>query len=129
MDVSQDGSASRYEALMADEKKGVDMAPKALINKLTSWISTQHWFAGVMLGKMMKNTHKTGWKGMQVPYLRFRIGKECEELDEAIQRAETAFKEGRMGDYYDALRDIIEECADISNFAMMTADNAKDLLR
>lgn len=126
MDVSENASASRYEALMAEEKKGVDMTPAGLIDKLTSWIRAQNWFAGVMIDKMMKNTHKTGWKDMSLDYLAFRIEAERNELRLALVDLKNNWSTGMFGGdaYIDA---VIDECADIANFAMMCADNARRL--
>lgn len=66
------------------------------------------WFAERMEAKLAKNDHKGGWNNCELQYLSMRLKQERKELTEAIKSK-------------DAQR-IIDECADIANFAMMIAD-------
>jgi len=70
------------------------------------------WFAGEMEDKLKKNDFKGGWDGCEVIYLIERIKSETQELIEAM-----IIKENE--------KNIIEECADIANFAMMIADKSR----
>lgn len=109
---------------MAEEKKGDTLSPDQIISKIRNWFNSQHWFANVMMQKMLKNTHKVGWYEMTLPYLRWRVDKELEELDAAMTNTVTVSAAG--GWVTDASLDaIIDECADASNFLMMLADNAR----
>lgn len=69
-----------------------------------------HDFSVEMLKKLLKNSHKAHWSTVDCDYLLDRLIQELEEL-----------KAARSG----SAKDIISECADVANFAMMIADNAK----
>lgn len=66
------------------------------------------WFAGRMEQTLRRNDHKGGWRSCSLQYLSTRLTQERKELTEAIASK-------------DAER-IINECSDISNFAMMISD-------
>lgn len=66
------------------------------------------WFAKQMERKLKKNDHKGGWKRCELQYLSMRLTQERKELTEAIASKDT--------------QKIIDECADIANFALMIAD-------
>lgn len=68
------------------------------------------WFAGRMAVKLLNNRHKAHWSEADTGYLLDRLVQEVMELRQAIDM-ETA-------------EDVINECADVANFAMMIADNA-----
>jgi len=69
------------------------------------------WFARAMEAKLKANDHKHHWHGAEMNYLSVRLTQERKELSAAI-----------------ASRDperILNEAADIANFCMMIADNAR----
>ena len=68
-------------------------------------------FADGMLGKLKKNSHKKHWSLVDCEYLFTRLLEEVDEL--AMARSGT-------------LEEIIDECYDVANFAMMIADNLKN---
>jgi len=68
-------------------------------------------FTNDMELKLCKNDHKDHWSGMSLQYLSMRLTQERKELERAIKSK-------------DAIK-IVEECADVANFAMMIADNAR----
>lgn len=67
-----------------------------------------NWFSSRMEAKLAANDHKGGWRNCELQYLSMRLTQERKELTDAIASK-------------DAER-IINECADIANFAMMIAD-------
>lgn len=76
-------------------------------------------FSGEMVEKLLKNSHKGGWDSCTPAYLSRRLGNELKELREI------------MHDSYktpETKNEIIRECADIANFAMMIAQNVGGLL-
>ena len=73
------------------------------------------WFATKMESVLRDNDHKTGWSDMELIWLFERMGDEWAELEVFLQDSD-GFKS-------DCRKDIINQCADIANFAMMIADN------
>ncbi len=71
------------------------------------------WFAGVMQLKLEYNQSKGGWIGCTDTYLKRRLNTEVKELYRAMKNPKS------NGD------DIAREAADVANFAMMIADNAR----
>jgi NTP pyrophosphatase (non-canonical NTP hydrolase) len=69
---------------------------------------TVKWFAERMKNKMMQNNHKRNWRDEPLQDLIIAISTEFGELVEALEK----------GDF----EEIIDECADVANFAMMVAD-------
>lgn len=67
-----------------------------------------------MENKLRKNDHKGGWNEWNSDDLFDLLLEEKNELEEALD----------IGDPYD----IIDECADVANFAMMIADNAARMI-
>ena len=69
------------------------------------------WFAQQMGEKLDENDHRLGWHayGVTTGYLLRRLSQEIGELRRAIE------KRG----------DVIHECADVANYAMMIADRAR----
>jgi len=65
-------------------------------------------FARGMIGKLDKNSHKAHWSTVDCDYLFDRLLEEVQEL-----------KNARSG----TVEQIIDECYDVANFAMMIADN------
>lgn len=65
-------------------------------------------FAVKMISKLEKNRHKKHWSKVDAEYLFNRLIEEVEELRDALT--------GTDGD-------IVSECCDVANFAMMIADN------
>lgn len=72
------------------------------------------WFAEVMEDKLKKNDHKTHWKYAEIGYLSKRLHQESKELSRALQHTDETEQSNL---------EIIQECADVANFAMMIADN------
>ncbi len=68
-------------------------------------------FALDMEEKLLRNDHKDNWTGMTVNQLFLRLVQETLELTAALEA--------------DSKTDIISECADIGNFAMMIAEKMK----
>ena len=66
------------------------------------------WFAKQMERKLKINDYKGGWKKCELQYLSMRLTQERKELTDAIASKD--------------FQKIIDECADIANFAMMIAD-------
>lgn len=68
--------------------------------------------------KLRDNDHKRGWSNCSLDWLVMRIAHERNELKRAIDRYNSdASEENR--------RIIINEAADVANFAMMIADIMK----
>lgn len=68
------------------------------------------WFAKQMELKLKTNDHKKHWSQLHQDYLIHRLFQEAQELWEAIENRN--------------VENIIQEAADVANFAMMIADNA-----
>jgi hypothetical protein len=82
------------------------------------------WFASQMERKLRENDHKGGWSACTMRYLLLRMKNESAELAGAIRRA----RQRAVNDDYwnvDDVRTIIREAADVANFAMIVADNAR----
>lgn len=71
------------------------------------------WFAEQMERKLSANDHKGQWQSCDAMWLLRRLKEETTELEEALLQAK-----------FDA-HELINEAADIANFAMMIADNAR----
>lgn len=78
------------------------------------------WFAGEMEKKLLKNTHKGGWEAMRPYELYSLLNKESVELYSALEALSTEWSLGRP--VATEARDVIKECADVANFAMMLAE-------
>lgn len=70
------------------------------------------WFAQAMERELQANDHKSHWSGCEVTYLLRRLRDEMGELDRALSNGAPSER-------------IISEAADVANFAMMVADNAR----
>ena len=68
-------------------------------------------FAARMSAKLRQNEHKGSWDNCNYDYLLNRLRQETEELAEAIAGGTAT--------------DVIDEAADVANFAMMIADVAR----
>lgn len=75
-------------------------------------------FALVMERKLREKDHKGGWDDMDFGVLLIMLREEVQELDDAIE----TYKDTPDGEN---LEDMILECADVANFAMMIADRAR----
>jgi NTP pyrophosphatase (non-canonical NTP hydrolase) len=87
---------------------------KQALAKPFSVRDTVKWFAEQMELKLRKNDHKGGWENDDMENLSWRLHDELTELGLAIRKEL----------YTDNYDDIIEEAADVANFAMMIADLA-----
>ena len=74
------------------------------------------WFASQMEQTLLDNDHKGGWRHMTIKELYSRLADEMGELQTEIN-----FPEQDMAA-------IINECADVANFALMVADVARKKL-
>jgi hypothetical protein len=71
------------------------------------------WFNQIMEMKLAKNDDRDGWRHERFSYLLTRLKDEVEELETLLQIS---------GGSTDNMAQIMEESADIANFAMMIAD-------
>ena len=74
------------------------------------------WFAEQMEAKLRLNDYKGGWQDESPSYFLQRMADEWRELAHTIDLATM---------HEASPKDIIAECADIANFAMMVADVAR----
>lgn len=72
------------------------------------------WFTGKMDEMLDKNSFKTGWKSLSFKWLLYRLRQETKELKQELNKKPMNFDK------------VIKESADVANFAMMLADNARD---
>jgi len=72
-------------------------------------------FSKVMEKKLTENDHKTHWSEVSTSRLLHMLEEEVVELKEAIDIHRLS---GESANFM-----VIEECADVANFAMMIADN------
>lgn len=70
------------------------------------------WFAKQMEAKLRANDHKRHWSECHPDYLIHRLYQEAGELWRAIEQKKPA-------------HEVIQEAADVANFAMMIADVAE----
>lgn len=70
------------------------------------------WFAEQMELQLRANDHKGGWQGHESGELFDRLHEETDELAECLGDNEYT-------------EDTVKEAADVANFAMMLADNAR----
>lgn len=81
------------------------------------------WFAQEMEAKLRENDHKGGWQGCRFAHIFPRLREESGELLVKAHPlnldtiAETLTAEDAC--------ELVRECADIANFAMMIADNIR----
>lgn len=74
------------------------------------------WFAGEMEKKLKAHDDRPGWKKDHFEVLFHRLVEEANELAECLHPVNTL-----------GTTRLIKEAADVANFAMMLADNAKTL--
>lgn len=74
------------------------------------------WFAARMERKLQANDYKGGWQNMHIDVLMDSLLHEVHELQLAIESRENWIVRNE---------NIIDECADVSNYAMMIADICK----
>ena len=87
-------------------------------------------FAELMEEKLRENDYKGHWSGCSYAYLIQRLHEEVKELHEAL----SSFVIGQSmprdlsGSYsIEQYGEVEDECRDVSNIAMMIADNCKHL--
>lgn len=73
-------------------------------------------FGSDMLAKLEENSHKAHWSTVSNRWLLMRLAEECQELMQALVSLDRG--QGMA-------TDVIDECADVANFAMMIADNVR----
>ena len=92
---------------------------------LESWIDTAVMsFITDMKYKLRLNNHKGYWRNYNLKYLLDKLEGEVAELKKASQVWSVSNKVDHA-----KLIDIIHECADIANFALMIADNMKHVMK
>lgn len=77
------------------------------------------WFAGRMLRKLSLNKHKTGWEDISLNRLFTLLCDEKRELSQALNMYIYGYSHERFP------QDVIDECTDVANYAMMIADNVR----
>ena len=87
---------------MSDDPRGENVRPYWIDNKAVGNFSS--W----MLLKLRSNKHKAHWDTVESPWLLNRLEVELDELRDALLTGSNM--------------DVIKECADVANFAMMIAD-------
>lgn len=73
--------------------------------------------------KLRLNNHKGHWKDQHVVALFKKLEHEVAELEDALQDLDVDRLNGKD------LLAVVHECADVANFALMIADNAKRQMR
>jgi hypothetical protein len=77
------------------------------------------WFKGEMTKKLEENSHKRGWDDMDLTYGDTRLKQELKELHDELELFE--FGDLDPEDRARVAENIIQESADLANFAMMVA--------
>ncbi|WP_174888015.1 hypothetical protein [Bacillus albus] len=72
------------------------------------------WFAEHMESKLQENEHKTGWTDCTVDFLSSQIQKNLNELNSMFEEL--------PANYSVFSANVIRQCSDIANYAMMIAD-------
>jgi NTP pyrophosphatase (non-canonical NTP hydrolase) len=86
-------------------------------------------FSENMERKLKENDYKEHWSKSNYSYLIQRLHEEVDELDEALSSfvIGQAMPRDLSGSYsIEQYGEVVEECADVANFAMMIADNLKN---
>ncbi len=113
---------------MDRQKDNKEEKSNELYTLLTTVRPEVQWFAIEMEKKLALNDHKTGWKDCEVDMLIGRLKEETQELEDEWWKRKNDFGrsagEGFM--FVSSNEDLIKECADIANFAMMVADLFKE---
>lgn len=82
------------------------------------------WFAGIMERKLRENDDKDGWSQCTTEYLLDRLREEIDELEQCFsEMGKGAIELGGID--MELVYRFCAECADVANFAMMLADNAR----
>ena len=83
------------------------------------------WFGMRMENKLKENDHKGGWMNCNFKSLFKRMRIESDEILEAyyFQRMQRDWGNWKIDE--DSAQELIDECADVANYAMMIADNCK----
>lgn len=82
------------------------------------------WFAGEMERQLRENDAKPGWEMDSLRLLCGRVDDEIRELQRALADPVNNLSAPRNYSTEDLQR-IVAESADVANFAMMIADNAR----
>lgn len=82
--------------------------------RMKTYTSSVRWFEKFMLSKLRKNRHKGHWNSCAITYLLHRLNIERRELDSIYKR----WLDGQA-----TAEQVINEAADVANFAMMIAEN------
>lgn len=84
------------------------------------------WFSKQMEAKLVLNDHKGGWKDCEIDWLIKRLQQETNELIERWNARQSSMQGRSAGENVPLIdvdnEAIINECADVANFAMMIAD-------
>lgn len=96
---------------------------KPSTNVLENWVDEAVMsFIVDMKYKLRLNNHKGHWKEQFTSALYAKLVGEMVELDLVLEQY-AMIPDSKL------LLDIVHECADVANFAMMIADNAKRTMR
>ncbi|MCK5601150.1 hypothetical protein KAR91_04720 [Candidatus Pacearchaeota archaeon] len=82
------------------------------------------WFAEQMEKKLKENDDKRGWAGEKLSWMHSLLEREVKEVKAAFKDLGDASWSGDEEHINDALEEVVEEAADVANFAMMIADLA-----
>lgn len=80
------------------------------------------WFADEMEKILKKNDHKGGWEQEDLDYLFTCLKEEVKELRKKLPKDWLQW----LYDSIENPKEIIKECVDIADFAMMIACNVKE---
>jgi len=107
---------SKYNKLVAENKR-----LRGRIDELGLVRESVRWFVRHMEEKLRENDDRGGWQDSNSSWLLLRLREEANELEEALRRHRRTDYGSDTSD--SSADDVISECADIANFAMMIADN------
>ena len=82
------------------------------------------WFARQMETKLRENDHRGGWDDSNTAYLFRRLSEERRELRRVFDADEKRYRSGLSSTREYPVK-LAREAADVANFAMMIADNAR----
>ncbi len=80
-------------------------------------------FSNNMYDKLEKNSHKGHWADVDIAKMFYMTHDEMDELEHEIDRLTKGDASNEV------LWNIVQECADVANFAMMVASNAKRMMK
>lgn len=88
---------------------------KTIEQKIEQIKESVEWFSKKMKAALRRHLYRPGWENEKVKYLWNRLNEEVDELDIALH-----YDPDKLG--LSKKPNIIKECADVANLAMMIAD-------